>query len=112
MGSVSFKLGAAFVLVALVAVGGMGTYAYSWARRSAIEHELNNLQVLSRELGSRIDLSLATGKDLADHLANTQNVQDYLASSGREEKAQATFLQWLDLQQGRTKNLSAVFVMS
>ncbi len=112
VGSLAFKLGAAFVLVVLVAVGGMGAFAYSWVQRSAIQHELDNLRLLSWELASRIDLSLATGRGLATHLAQTRNAQDYLDPRGSRPQAQGAVQAWLDLQPGGTRGLSAVFILS
>ncbi|MDP2876514.1 MAG: cache domain-containing protein, partial [Holophaga sp.] len=111
-GSLAFKLGAAFVLVVLMAVGGMGAYAYSLARRSAVQQELDSLRTLSFELSSRINLSLAAGRGLADHLASTRNVQDYLGQRERSGQAHYAIQEWLDQQAGKTQGLSAVFVMS
>lgn len=112
VGSLAFKLGAAFVLVVLVAVGGMGAFAYSWVQRSAIQHELDNLRLLSAELAARIDLSLATGRGLATHLAQTRNAQDFLDPGRGGPQALEAVHAWLDLQPGGTRGLSAVFILS
>ena len=112
VGSLAFKLGAAFVLVVLVAVGGMGASAYFWVQRSTVQHELDNLRILSSELGARINLSLATSRGLANHLAHTRDVQEYLNEERRGVKAQGTIQEWLDLQLGGTRGLSAVFILS
>jgi adenylate cyclase len=106
MGSLSFKFGAAFVLVVLVAVAGMGAHAYAWARQSEVEHELADLRILAREMASRIDLSLAAGKGLADHLASTRDVQEGFGPGARGVHP------WLVHQVGRTRGLSAIFLMS
>ena len=112
MGSLAFKLGAAFVLVVLVAVGGMGASAYFWVQRSTVQHELDNLRILSSELGARINLSLATSRGLANHLAHTRDVQDFLNEKRGGMKAQGAIQEWLDLQLGGTRGLSAVFILS
>jgi NADH:ubiquinone oxidoreductase subunit 6 (subunit J) len=63
--SLSLKLSIAVALLVLVIVGLMSIYAYGQERRSAIRREFANIQALSQELATRIDLSLASGKILA-----------------------------------------------
>lgn len=77
-----------------------------------MQHELDNLRILSSELAARINLSLATGRGLANHLASTRNVQDYLGQRGRSGQAQDAIQAWMDLQPGGTRGLSAVFILS
>jgi len=111
-GSLTVRLVAALALVALVVVAGMGAYAYSWARRSEVEHELNDLRILSEHLAARIDLSLAAGRGLADHLACTRDAQEYLGQGARQGPPQEAIQAWLGLQAGRTPGHSAIFLMS
>jgi len=115
--SLSFKIGSAFALGVLLAVVGMGIYAYSWARLTELEHGLNELTTHAREEATRIDLYLASGRGLAEHLAATRNVQDYLGGvrGGKAPRGlQEAMEGWLDLQQQvvRTRGLSTLFVMS
>jgi C4-dicarboxylate-specific signal transduction histidine kinase len=111
LNSLSFKLGFAFALVVLAAVGCMGGYAYVQGRRNALQRELTELQTQSKELAARIDRSLAAGKGLVDHLACTRNVEDYLALD-RTRYRQDSFQEWLDLQVVEAKGLSTVFLLS
>jgi C4-dicarboxylate-specific signal transduction histidine kinase/ActR/RegA family two-component response regulator len=90
----------------------MSIYAYGQERRSAIRREFANIQALSQELATRIDLSLASGKILAVHLASTRDVTDYLGQSGHSEKGQKTCQDWLDLQIRQTPGISSIFLLS
>ena len=107
------KIGAAFALGILMAVGGMGIYAYSWAERTELQHGLYDLNTLGAETASRIDLSLASGRGLADHLSATRDVRDFLEQPGAPRRQEA-ILAWLDLQTQvvRTRGLSALFLMA
>ena len=113
----SFKIGSTFAVGVLLAVVGMGVYAYSWARLTELEHGLNELATHAREGATRIDLYLASGRGLAEHLAATRDAQGFLEglSRGRVPRGlQEGMEAWLDLQQQavRTRGLSAIFVMS
>jgi PAS domain S-box-containing protein len=110
--SLSLKLSIAVALVVLLAVGLMSIYAYVQERRSAGRRELANLQTLSRDLAAQIDLSLASNRVLAAHLACTRDVQDYLARGGRGRRAQETCQAWLDLQLQQSPGISSIFILS
>jgi len=110
--SLSLKLSIAVALVVLVTVGLMSVYAYVQERRSAVRRELADLHALSKDLASRIDLSLASGKVLAAHLACTQDVMNYLGPGGHGEKGQKTCQEWLDLQIRQTPGISSIFILS
>ena len=114
--SLSFKFGSAFVLGVLLAVAAMGSYAYSWARRTELQQALNDLNTIAAVSATRIDIALASGRGLADHLAATRDVQEYLArSQGHpgDPVSQEAMEAWLDLQtqEVRTRGLSTLFVM-
>ena len=110
--SLSFKLSIAVALVVLVTVGLMSVYAYNQERRSAVRRELADLHALSKDLATRIDLSLASGKILAAHLACTRDVTDFLGRSGLSEKSQKACQEWLDLQIQQTPGISSIFILS
>jgi two-component system C4-dicarboxylate transport sensor histidine kinase DctB len=110
--SLSFKLGFAVALGVLVTVGTMSIYAYVQERRSAVRREFADLQALSRDLASRIDLSLASGKILAAHLACTRDVMDFLGQSRPGGKSQEACQDWLDLQLRQTPGISSIFILS
>ena len=115
--SLSFKFGAAFVLVVLLAVGGMEVYTYSWARSTELQHGLHELDTVAAEAASRIDIALASGRGLANHLAATRDVQEFLDPLDRHPlrpAEQDALNAWLDLQSGmmQSRGHSAVFVMA
>ncbi|OQA35398.1 MAG: Methyl-accepting chemotaxis protein PctC [Acidobacteria bacterium ADurb.Bin340] len=110
--SFSFRLGGAFALLLLAAVVVMGAYAFLGARRSAIQTEFSHLQFLAGELASGIDVHLAKGWGLAEHLAHTRDVRDYLDQAPRSLRHQEEILAWLDHHQGRTPGLAAIFILS
>lgn len=110
--SLSLKLSIAVALVVLATVGLMTIYSYVQERRSAIRRELAELHALSKDLASRIDLSLASGKVLAAHLACTQDALTYLGPGGQSGKGQKTCQAWLDLQIRQTPGISSIFILS
>ncbi len=110
--SLSLKLSLAVAMVVLVTVGLMSLYAYLQERRSATRRELTGLQALSKDLATRIDLSLASGRVLAAHLACTRDIMDYLGGNGHAGKEQQTCQDWLDLQIRQTPGISSIFILS
>jgi len=109
-GSLAFKLGLAFAMLLLVTVGSMGAYSYRRDRDNAIQRELAELRSHARELATRIDRFLSTDKGLVGHLAHTRDVQAFLAGSHRGA-ALARFQDWLELQAGEARSLSAIFIL-
>jgi PAS domain S-box-containing protein len=110
--SLSLKLSCAVALVVLPIVGIMSIDAYVQGRRGAVRRELSDLQSLSKDLAGRIDLSLASGRDLAAHLANTRDAMDYLGHGGRAGQAQKACQDWLDLQLRQTSGISSILILS
>ena len=109
-GSLAFKLGLAFAMLLLVTVGSMGAYSYRQDRDNAIQRELAELRSHARELATRIDRFLTTDKGLVGHLAHTRDVQGFLAGPHRGA-ALARFQDWLELQAGEARSLSAIFIL-
>ena len=110
--SLSLKLSFTVALVVLLTVGLMSLYAYFQDRRSAVRRELADLQILSKDLATRIDLSLGGGRVLAVHLACTRDVQDYLGQREPSANSQKACQDWLDLQLRQTPGISSIFLLS
>ena len=110
--SLAFKLSSAVALVILLVVGLMSVFATLQERSNAVRHELVELQTVSKELAARIDLSLASGQELAAHLACTRDVTDFLGPAGDRESGRQAFQAWLDLQLQQTPGISSIFILS
>ncbi|MBP1772594.1 MAG: Signal transduction histidine kinase regulating C4-dicarboxylate transport system [Holophagaceae bacterium] len=107
---VSIKLSVAFAAVLLLGVLGMGTFAHLRARQQAVRGELATLALLSERLAGQVDAYLSTTRDLARHLALTQDVARFLATPPGQRRAE-TLNHWLDLQAMGGSGPSALFVM-
>ncbi|HJW44019.1 MAG TPA: cache domain-containing protein [Geothrix sp.] len=109
--SVSIKLSVAFAAVLLLGVLGMGTFAHLRARQQAVRGELATLALLSERLAGQVDAYLSTTRNLAQHLALTQDVTRFLAAPPSQRRVEA-LNQWLDLQALGVPGPSAIFVMA
>ncbi|HLP31443.1 MAG TPA: cache domain-containing protein [Geothrix sp.] len=107
---VSIKLSVAFAAVLLLGVLGMGTFAHMRARQQAVRGELATLALLSERLAGQVDAYLSTTRNLAQHLALTQNVEHFLATPPDQRRAES-LNPWLDQQVQGTQGPSAIFVM-
>ncbi|WLT33557.1 cache domain-containing protein [Geothrix sp. PMB-07] len=108
--SVSLKLSSAFAAVLLLGVLGMGIYSSKRVRQQANQEELTTLALLSERLAGQVDTDLSTTRNLARHLALTQDAAAFLASRPRGARAEA-FTTWLTRQAAQTPGTSAVFVL-
>jgi C4-dicarboxylate-specific signal transduction histidine kinase len=116
--SISMKLSIAFAAVLLLGVLGLGIFTNHRAREQAIRGELATLTLLSERLAGQVDAYLSSTRNLARHLALTQDVTGFLAAT-RVQQARAPLDPWLILQaQGPTPGAppgitgpSALFVL-
>lgn len=116
--SISMKLSIAFAAVLLMGVLGLGIFTHHRAREQAIRGELATLAQLSERLAGQVDTYLSSTRNLARHLALTQDVAGFLAAP-RSQQARTPLDPWLILQaQGATPGAppgvsgpSALFVL-
>lgn len=95
--SISMKLSIAFAAVLLMGVLGLGLFTNHRAREQAIRGELATLTLLSERLAGQVDTYLSSTRNLAQHLALTQDVTRFLAAT-RGQRALAPLDPWLILQ--------------
>lgn len=120
--SISMKLSIAFAAVLLLGVCGLGVFTHHRAREQAIRGKLATLTLLSERLAGQVDAYLSSTRNLAWHLALTQDVVQFLAATP-SQRARAPLDPWLDLQaqghrsvapedaSGGTSSPSAIFVL-